>query len=409
MRRLLCNGQVFDGENALCASHSVLIEDDRIVEVAPAQTFQGFTDERIDITGATLLPGLIDCHVHLCFGGEANPISLLRELRAADFPLRALAHAQATLLGGVTTVRDLGGHEYAELAVRDAILAGRHSGPTILCAGKMICISGGHGWFVGIEADGADECTKAVRTNVKAGADIIKFMISGGVMTPGVHPLACHQSEEETRAVVIEASRLGKTVACHATGAPGILQAVKAGVTSIEHGFQITDEIISVMRTCGTVLVPTLSAMGCATADKVERMPAYVRERVDEYRQMQWESVRRYYRAGGRIAMGTDAGTPFNHHGANVGELKYMVEVGMEPLDVLRASTSVAADLLRLPDHGRVRAGCVADLLVITGDPLEDIEAVSDPRNHRFVLKRGRIVRGPSMLQALPSINTRTA
>ena len=392
MRRLLSGGSIFDGEQPSRPSHAVLIEDGRIADVGPDSQFQGFSGDRVDLQGATLLPGLIDCHVHLCFGAEANVVPLIKELRPADFPLRALAHAQATLRGGVTTVRDLGGHEYAELAVRDAIRDARHPGPTIIAAGKMICITGGHGWFIGIEADGADACVKAVRTNVKAGADLIKFMVSGGVMTAGVHPLATHQNEDETVALVREATKLGKAVACHATGAAGILQAVKAGTTSIEHGFEITDEVVAAMLERGTVLVPTLSAMGSASVDKFERLPPYVRERVAEYRELQWNSVRRFYRAGGRVAMGTDAGTPFNLHGANAQELKYMVDLGFKPIDALRAATSAAADLLRLPDRGRIRKGLAADLLAVNGDPFADIQAVSDPRNHRLVLKGGRTV-----------------
>jgi imidazolonepropionase-like amidohydrolase len=293
------------------------------------------------------------------------------------------------LRGGVTTVRDLGGHDYAEIAVRNAVRANRHGGPTILCAGKMICITGGHGWFVGIEADGADACRHAVRTNIKAGADWIKFMATGGVLTAGIDPMAAHQTAEESEALVREANRLGRRTACHATGAPGILQAVRAGASSIEHGFELTDQIVAEMLERGTFLVPTLSAMASADGDALERLPPYVVERVNEFRELQRASTSRFYRAGGRLAMGTDAGTPFNAHGANARELVLMTDLGIAPLDAIRAATSGAAELLALSDRGRVSPGLRADLLVVAGDPLESMAAIGDPRNHRLVLKDG--------------------
>lgn len=390
-------GLIVDEGQALPAGHAVLVEHETIIDVGPAAKFSGYAGPRIDLTDATLLPGLIDCHVHLCFGAEADVMPLLSQLRPADFALRALANAQAALRGGITTVRDLGGHDYAEIAVRNSIRQGRHVGPTILCAGKMICITGGHGWFIGLEADGADACVRAVRTNIKAGADWIKFMATGGVLTAGIDPLAAHQTTEESVALVREAHRLGKRTACHATGAAGILQAVLAGTTSIEHGFELTDEIIDGMLKRGTFLVPTLSAMACAHGHGEKgRLPPYVVDRVETYRERQRESARRFYRAGGRIAMGTDAGTPFNAHGANAEELAHMVEIGISPRDAIRISTSGSAELLDLPDRGRVAAGKRADLLIVKGNPLENIASVSDTTNHLAVVKDGRIVASSS-------------
>lgn len=389
---LFIGGAILDGEHDALRDHAVLVEGERIVDVGPTARFSGYAGPRFDLAGATLLPGLIDCHVHLCFGAEPDVIALLGQLRPADFAVRALANAQATLRGGVTTVRDLGGSEYAEIAVRNSIRSGRHVGPTILCAGKMICITGGHGWFVGIEADGADGCIHAVRTNIKAGADWIKFMATGGVMTAGIDPLAAHQTEEETIALVREANRLGRRTACHATGAAGIMQAVLAGATSIEHGFQMDDAIIEAMLKRKTVLVPTLSAIASADGDACMHLPNYVVERVAAYRDMQRDSALKFYRAGGRIAMGTDAGTPFNRHGANANELALMVELGITPLDAIRASTSSAAELLELNDRGRIAAGMRADLLIVEGDPLADISTIANLSRHRAVFKDGRQV-----------------
>jgi imidazolonepropionase-like amidohydrolase len=392
MRQLFRGGIVLDGEHASLVGHAVLVDGGRIVDVGPVDRFAGYSGATVDLGGATLLPGLIDCHVHLCFGAEADVMPLLSQLRPADFALRALSNAQAALRGGITTVRDLGGYDYAEIAVRNAIRTGRHTGPTIVCAGKMICITGGHGWFIGLETDGPEACLRAVRTNIKAGADWIKFMATGGVLTAGIDPLAAHQTVDETEALVREANRLGRRTACHATGAAGILQAVVAGATSIEHGFELTDEIIAAMLARDTVLVPTLSAMACADCDTAARLSPYVTERVAAYREMQRDSALRFYRAGGRIAMGTDAGTPFNRHGANAQELTLMVNLGISPLDTIRASTSRAADLLELKDRGRIAAGCRADLLIVNGNPLENMAAASDPANHRLVIKDGQPV-----------------
>ncbi len=394
-------GAVIDDGELLPAGHAVLVERDTIRDVAPESRFAGYSGPRTDLAGATLLPGLIDCHVHLCFGAEADVMPLLSQLRPADFALRALANAQAGLRGGITTMRDLGGQDYAEIAVRNSIRQGRHVGPTILCAGKMICITGGHGWFIGLEADGADACVRAVRTNIKAGADWIKFMATGGVLTAGIDPLAAHQTMEESAALVREASRLGKRTACHATGAAGILQAVLAGATSIEHGFELTDEIIEAMLARDTVLVPTLSAMACAhDHGGKHRLPPYVVDRVETYRERQRDSARRFYQAGGRIAMGTDAGTPFNAHGANAGELALMVDIGIRPRDAIRIATSGAADLLALQDRGRIKAGQKADLLIVKGNPLEEISAVSDTANHLAVVKDGQVVAANHELHA---------
>jgi len=395
MQTLLRGATILDGCNAPLRGHAVLIEDSTIAAIVRENAIGGFEGRILDMSGATLLPGLIDCHVHLCFGAEADLTPLLNQLRPADVALRALSNAQAALRGGITTVRDLGGYDYAEISVRNAVRAGRAAGPTIVCAGKMICITGGHGWFVGIEADGADACVRAVRTNLKAGADCIKFMATGGVLTAGIDPMAAHQTADESNALVREAHRLGRRTACHATGAPGILQAVRAGVSSIEHGFELTDEIIAEMLERRTVLVPTLSAMASADGDVAERLPPYVVERVAEYREMQRASALRFYRAGGRIAMGTDAGTPFNHHGANARELALMVELGVAPLDAIRSATSSAAGLLDLDDRGRIAPGCRADLLAVDGDPLDDIGAVANVANHRCVFKDGRMVARP--------------
>ena len=187
MATLYSNGRVFDGDGML-DGHAVLVEDASIRRLAPAGQFEGFAGEVVDCTGCTVMPGLIDCHVHLLFRGEPDPWASLDKLDAAHAVVRALEHAKDTLRGGITSIRDCGGRDYQEFAVRDACNEGRFKGPTIHAAGRMICMTGGHGHRMGRVADGIDEVVKAVREQIHAGSDFVKIMATGGVMTPGVDP-----------------------------------------------------------------------------------------------------------------------------------------------------------------------------------------------------------------------------
>jgi imidazolonepropionase-like amidohydrolase len=302
--------------------------------------------------------------------------------------LRALQHAQDTLRSGTTAVRDCGGKDYLEIAVRDAINRGTFRGPTIRAVGRMICMTGGHGNFLGRVADGPEEVVKAVREQIHAGCDQVKIMATGGVMTPGVNPEDAHFSAEELAAGIREARRFNRKTASHAQGSAGILNAVRGGITSIEHGIYMTDECVQEMLARKTYLVPTLAALNNILRN-AERVPAYVAEKTRRVAEQHRESIRRFYKAGGLIAMGTDAGTPFNLHGANAEELEFMVAEGIAPADAIVAATRNAADLLSLPTQGTVAPGNDADLLIVTGDPVQDITRVSHRANHRAVFKAG--------------------
>ena len=391
MSTLYRGGRVFDGERML-DGHAVLVGAGRIVRVAPAGDFDGFAGEAIDCTGATVMPGLIDCHVHLLFRGEPDPMSALDKLDAAHAVVRALENAGSTLRGGTTSVRDCGGREYQEFAVRDACNEGRFPGPTIRAAGKMICMTGGHGNRMGRVADGVDEVVKAVREQIHAGSDLVKIMATGGVMTPGVNPEDAHYSADEMAAGIAEAIRFHRTTASHAQGAEGILNATRGGVTSIEHGIFINEECCEEMVGRGTFLVPTLAALRNILDHAEDGIPDYVVEKARRCAEAHERSVRMFHEAGGRIALGTDAGTPFNLHGHNSDELRFMVEVGLSNLDALRAGTRNAADLMRLDDRGRIAEGAAADLLVVDGDPSQDIAAAADRERHREVVKDGAAV-----------------
>jgi imidazolonepropionase-like amidohydrolase len=368
---------------------AVLVEDGRIARVVDeAQLPRG---TRLDLAGCTLLPGLINCHVHLCLGAEADPVRPLRDETPAFTAIKAMARARETLAAGVTTVRDLGGHHYAELAVRRAIDEGVVAGPRIVAAGKVICMTGGHGYWTGREADGPDDVRRAVREQLKAGADLIKIIATGGVLTAGVEPGAAQLSLAEMRAAVEEATKAGRRTAAHAQGSAGIADAVDAGVTSIEHGIYLTEEIVARMRQRGTFLVPTLNAPAAIVRGGVAAgVPAFMVRKSESVMAAHVASFQLALRAGVQIAAGADSGTPFNRHGSLVPELALMVAHGMTPLAAIRAATADAADLLGLGEViGRIAPGFTADFVAVAGSPAERIQALDDVRR---VFVRGRDV-----------------
>ncbi|HTY77147.1 MAG TPA: amidohydrolase family protein [Candidatus Bathyarchaeia archaeon] len=387
---VLVGASLIDGTGAEpVRGRAVVVEGDRITQVVDgARAPRG---RRIDLAGCTLLPGLINCHVHLCFGGEPDPISAVRDEPPGLTALKVLRRAQETLETGVTTVRDLGGRDYVELAVRRAIAEGLYPGPRILGAGRPVCMTGGHGHFVGREADGPDDARKAVREQLKAGVDVIKLIATGGVMTPGVEPGSPQLTLAEMRAAVEEARKAGRRTAAHAQGSTGIADAVEAGITTIEHGIFLTDEIIAAMQRRGVFLVPTLAAPAAISSGGLAAgIPEYMVRKSDAVVAAHVASFKRAHQAGVRIAAGADSGTPLNFHGSLLPELELMVKHGMTPLEVIRAATSVAADALGLASvTGRVAEGCVADLLAVAGQPAERIGALSDVK---LVLARGATV-----------------
>jgi imidazolonepropionase-like amidohydrolase len=389
---LLAGGDVLDPTGKILPGHSILVEEGKVKSLGPAAQFEGFSGTLFDTTGCTVLPGLIDCHVHLVYGGEPNPRPILDELSDGAVTLKALRNAQVTLRGGVTAVRDCGGKDYLEFAVRDAIQRGTFIGPTIRAVGRMICMTGGHGNHIARVADGADDVVRAVREQIHAGCDQIKIMATGGVMTPGVNPEDAHYSAEEMSAGIAEGLRFHRKCASHAQGAEGILNAVRGGVASIEHGIFMTDECIQEMLTRQTALVPTLAALNNILGNAQNGIPEYVVDKANRVAERHRDSIRKFHRAGGRIAMGTDAGTPYNLHGHNAMELEFMVEVGIPAQDAILAATRNAADLLELPQQGRIQPGADADLVVVKGNPIQDITLVSRRDNHKAVFKSGRQV-----------------
>lgn len=385
-------GDVFDGTGTLHKNYSVLVENDTIQQVAPADAFSDFQGTVVDTSGGTVMPGIADCHVHLVYRGEANPSGALEGVNPGEVTLRVLENAQTSLKAGITAVRDCGGRNYLEFPVRDACNSGRFLGPNIMASGRMICMTGGHGNRSGRIADGCDEVVKAVREQIHAGSDLIKIMATGGVMTPGVNPEDAHYSAEEMNAGVGEAKRFHKTSASHAQGSEGIMNAVNAGITSIEHGIFMDEQCLEAMLERGTYLVPTLAAVQNILNNADKGIADYVLEKSRRVFEIHRESFTMFYKAGGKIAMGTDAGTPFNLHGENAMEMSYMVDCGMTATDALTSSTSVAHSLMELDDRGQIKADFKADMIIVNGNPTEDILMAANAANHRMVVKNGKVV-----------------
>lgn len=374
-RTLLRGGDVFDGTGAAPMRADVVIEDGRIVDVGPG--LDG--DHGIDVSGHTVCPGFIDCHVHVTL----SHVNMWRYLQdPASLMFYQTARNMGLLLdAGITTARDAAG---ADLGTKRAVEAGLLRGPRLQIAISLISQTGGHsdGWlpsgcsltsfaqFPGLPhpiADGVDELRKKVREVIRAGADVIKIAASGGVMSPADDPRHAHYRPEEIRAVVEEATAAGRYVMAHAQATDGIKNALRAGARSIEHGVFLDDEAIGLMLDKGAFLVPTLIAAESIKAASAEAgLFEGAAGKVDLIIGAQRASFRSAVAAGVSIAMGTDAvGYP---HGRNLDEIEIMVQEGMPSLEALKAATGTAARLLGFDDIGIVGAGCRADLAIVAGD-----------------------------------------
>ena len=338
----------------------------------------------IDLGGRTALPGLIDAHVHLC------------SAIAPGLRPYALGKAARDMLdGGITTVRDLGSYGREVFDLRDAIAAGHCPGPRIVLCGQIVAASSpGAAAFAGMyrEADGVDEVRKAVREQIRQGADLIKVMTTGALTVPleDVHP--AQLTDEELAVIVDEAHRSGFRVASHAEGADGVRQSVAAGVDTVEHGDMgyMAPDALAAMAERGIVLVPTLSVFD-AVADPAGRFPEWMRERAKRLGEGARKTVAAARSAGVAMAMGADAGP----HGANARELVKLVDAGLSTAEAIAAGTEVAAQACGLADSiGSLTPGYVADVLVIDGDPLDDISVLCDAGRRWLVLHDGRPVAG---------------
>lgn len=402
-RYLIRGGVLIDGTGAdPVEDGAVLVEGDTILEVGSASAISAGRADVIDAKGRTLMPGMIDTHIHIGSDGSPNPMRRLKEL-TAFVAIKSAVHAKALLEAGFTAVRDAGAHGYTNIATRQAIDAGLIPGPRMRAPGYGLTSTGGHGdsYYrpeVHIDnpglVDGPDEVRKATRLMLKMGADCIKFVsATGGVMSDGDDPAVPQFTIEEMAAGIHEAKMHGVYTFAHAQGNEGIKNAIKAGINSIEHGFWIDDEAARMMIDGGVYFVPTLNAVHQIVEYGLEAgIPEYGVRKARAAQEAHLESFERAYKAGVTIAMGTDAGTPFNRQGENAIELDLMCRAGMSAMDAIVATTKTAAELLQWGDKiGTLEAGKWADLILVDGNPLDNITILRQPEKIAFVMKGGTV------------------
>jgi imidazolonepropionase-like amidohydrolase len=380
-RMKLLNAHLIDGTGAKPMGGAALIFDEWVNEIRMTEGLSETSDsETLDVAGRTVIPGLVNAHVHITL--DPNAPDVLKAVRDEQPPvtaLRAAERARRMLEAGITTARDLGGRDYIELGVRDLIQSGEIPGPRLLCAGKVITMTGGTAWVIGRECDGEDEIRKGVREQIKAGADLIKLMATGGVLTPGVEPGSPQLTESELRAGIEEAHKANRSTSTHAQGLEGIKAAIRAGIDTIEHGIFLDDEAVAMMVEKEVVFVPTLAAAyRLVQSGPGQGVPKFVKDKMDRLYEAHQKSFRLAWEAGVIIAAGNDGGTPFNPQEDLVTEIRLMIEAGVPVLEAIRAGTLNSAQALGLDrEVGSLAIGKKADLVVLDGNPLNNPTTLS--------------------------------
>ncbi|MEL6474926.1 MAG: amidohydrolase family protein [Pseudomonadota bacterium] len=377
---------------------TITVVDGSIASVEAGFVDPGEGDTVIDLKEAYVLPGLIDSHVHL--GGERSPTSRLKALTDSevDEAFDGALHARRTLMAGFTAVQDVGGTNEAIFSLRDAVAAGKVTGPHIKASGRAVSATGGHGdangyspalsaLFTGANTcDGADDCRRAVRQLVKDGADVIKITATGGVLSNTAAGLEQQLFDDELVAIVEAAETMGRRVTAHAHGKGGIEAALRAGVHSIEHGTYLDEETVALFKSQDATLVPTVLAGVTVTGWTNEPwLPEPSREKAAQVGPTMLEMLRTAREGGVRVAFGTDSGV--SKHGNNAREFELMVEAGYSPEEAIESATVIASEHIRMDDViGTLEAGKHADLIALDGDPLADVSELLDVD---FVMKDG--------------------
>ncbi|WP_158215189.1 metal-dependent hydrolase family protein [Candidimonas nitroreducens] len=358
---------------------------------------------RIDVEGRTVMPGLIDCHVHLVYGGFRNMEDAIR-CPVETAVINASLHAWIMLQAGYTAVREVGCIGNTSVAVRDAIRQGKIQGPRVVASGRPIGTTGGpadilppHWESTGgrLVVDGVEGFRKAIRRQIKEGVDNIKILASGVEVNPTCWTWMTTISQEELSAAVEEAHRWGKTVAIHAQSYDSVKFALRAGADTIEHGTRLDDESIAMLKASPSILVPTLCTLySVLELGATLNLGQKQREEMATNESLWVESIRSAHRAGVSIAAGGDIGNRYKH-GTNARELELLTKIGMTPMEAIHAATSTAARVLRMADQiGSLDEGRFADLLVVDGDPTEDLAILQDKTKLKLVIKEGQVVAG---------------
>lgn len=361
----------------------IIIEDDKIIQI---EEYHEINEDVIHANVVT--PGFFNCHVHILY-----PVGFKFDTQFSlmEKAFYAQKHCKKYLESGVTFIRVVGTEENYDLQIKEAIENHVIEGPHMYCASKVICMTGGHGWQEGIEADGKDACLKAVRTQLRSGVDLIKIMATGGVMTKGVEPGNAQFTVDEMKVMIEEAHKAGRKTATHAQGLQGIKNALYAGIDSIEHGCFLDDECLERMKEQNTFLVPTLCAPQCIIDKGVENGVAqYMVDKTLKVKDAHVESVKKAYEKGIPIALGTDAGTPFNYHNNTAYEMELLARLNIPNMDILKMATINSARCVGVEkDYGSIEVGKQADLVCLNENPLENI---SNVRKINRVIQSGKIV-----------------
>jgi imidazolonepropionase-like amidohydrolase len=391
--RLLLRGvRVVDGRGVIEPRADVLIGDGRIERIS-AKSLTARHAAVLDLDGRTICPGLMNAHSHICLDGTSpDPEAILRTETPAENAVRSAGRLRKVLASGVTAIRDVGAPWGVDIALKRMVDRGEIPGPRMITAGRNITMTGGHGHWMGLEADGADGVRHATRTQIKAGATAIKVMATGGMMTPNQVAGAPQFTIDEMRAACEEAHKAGFPVAAHSESDEGSRNAVLAGVDSIEHGHGATVETLQLMLDRGTALVPTiLSDRRIIEAPAGSGIPDFVVEKCVPLGDALIETLHNAFRIGVTIAAGNDGGAPLVEIGEMAEELELYVRHGLTPQEALAAGTINTARLFRLAEVGYLEPGWHADLLVLDSDPLTDIRALHRPQ---MVIKGGEAVGG---------------
>lgn len=401
MKKVICCGNLFSPQKRkFVERQNVYIDGERIVKIETGALDPEYT-EVIDLSDKYVLPGMIDAHLHTCLSGGTQDMNNIGYWSDGDFTVKGLVNAQQDLMAGFTTIRDQGSTGFSDVALRNAINKGLVWGPRIFASGYTLTATGGHGDThfehnisnikgIGMVCDSPDECVKNARFMLKHGADQLKVMSTGGVMSQGDDVGAPEFTLEELKAICAFAKGKGKITAAHAHAGEGIKLAVKAGITSIEHGTLADEEAHKLMLEYGTYLVPTLTAGYNIFHNGVENgVPQFMVDKVKLVLESHFITFRRAYEWGIPIAFGTDCGTPFTFHGKQTQEFELMVQAGCRPADAIAMATQNGAELLRMQkDIGSVEAGKYADIIAVDNNPLDDISELKDVT---FVMKSGTV------------------
>lgn len=393
--------QLFDGEAFFHAPEgaAVAFEAGKIVYAGPASDLPAGEWDTLSCPDCTLLPGLIDMHVHLTMEGNAHSVDEAYQDSSSMAMLRTVSNAEKQILHGVTYVRDCGCQGDMAIQLDAAVKSGliKYS-PKVSACGRVLCITGGHGTFVGRECDGAEELRKAARETLKSGASFLKMISTGGVISKGTKTGVTQLNADEVSAIVSEAEKVGVPTATHAHGTEGIKIALNAGVNTIEHASYVDDEGIDLFLKTGAMFTSTLLA-SLRELDHADELPAYMADKIRMHIERERDSVRRLISAGVPALGGTDAGTPFNPHGDLAQQLILLNEHGLSLINTLRASTSLAAKALRMERRiGCLKPGYAADILAVNGSVQDNLHALQDVnsvwRDGILMFHKGNLYKG---------------